>query len=104
MIGTLKGDYYVTATGSTPSSGTYPLIEFFTGDSYLETLSGNLYFFESSALDTAEQDSINGAALLTIIDGTGAYSGASGHLSLSGYFHSSTGTGEWRYVGEVCRP
>lgn len=104
MVGVLRGDYYVTATGSSPASSSYPSIEFFTGESRLETRRGNLYFFESSGLDTAEQDGINGAALLTIVDGDGFYSGATGHLSLSGYFHGSTGTGEWRYVGQVCRP
>ena len=59
---------------------------------------------EYAAVDFDEQLGPNGGVLVTITGGTGKWENASGHLALSGYFHTDQGTGEWDYQGEVCTP
>ena len=64
---------------------------------------GTLYFQEYAALDFSEQQGTNGAVLVHVIGGTGAWDGATGYITLSGYFHTES-TGQWDYQGEVCLP
>jgi hypothetical protein len=104
MIGSINGLYTVTVLGGDSAGTIVPSVYFFISTSVVETKKGDISFSETASLDTAEQDSVNGVALLTITEGTGDWQGASGHLLLSGYFHTSTGTGEWDYQGEVCLP
>jgi hypothetical protein len=103
MIGAIAGTYDVTVLTIFPA-GTVDNVVFATSGSVVHTKKGDITFSETSSLDFAENEGLNGVALLTITEGTGDWQGASGHLLLSGYFHGDTGTGEWDYQGEVCLP
>ena len=104
MIGSISGTYVVTVVDAFSAGTVVPSVIFATSDSSVETKKGTIFFSETSSLDIAEQDSVNGAALLTITGGDGEWQDASGHLSLSGFFHVDSGTGEWDYQGEICLP
>jgi hypothetical protein len=103
MIGSIEGDYEYTMGPGFDAGIPGLSIWFGTGTSILVTEEGSLFFAEASVMDTAEQVFSNIADLLTITGGTGKWLGASGHLILSGFFHTDTLTGEFDYQGEVCK-
>jgi hypothetical protein len=104
FLGTINGDYQVSLLSGGAVPGAPSGVEWATGTSQVTTSSGVLNFFEAANIDTSEQDYLNAAVLMTVTGGTGSYAGATGHLALSGYFHSSTGTGDWDYQGVICVP
>ena len=104
MIGSIAGTYNVTVLDTFSADTVVPSVIFGISDSVVETKKGNLYFSETSSLDLAENEGLNGVALLTITGGSEDWQGAGGHLLLSGFFHGDTGSGQWDYQGEVCVP
>jgi len=79
-------------------------VMFNSGSSLVEGKRGTITFKEYAALDSAEQERTNGAVLLVITGGTGQWESASGHIALSGYFHTIPSNGQWDYQGEICLP
>ena len=102
MTGSIEGDYeFVLGPGF--DAGIPGLsIWFGTGTSVVVTEEGSLSFAEAGPIDLAEQVYSNAAVLMTITGGTGIWQGASGHLILSGYWHTDSESGEFDYQGEVC--
>ena len=101
MVGGLQGKYEFTfgpIGGSDPNA----TVLFGTANARISTDRGELTWHESNAYDYARQDGYNNAILATVTDGTGAWSDASGHVILWGYFHNPGNTGELDYEGEVC--
>ena len=78
-------------------------IAFFTGELILDTNHGGLVFKDAGALDVAiAGDGGSFASMLTIIEGTGALTGATGRTRDEGIFIN--GCVDCRYRGEVCFP
>ncbi len=103
MIGTISGDYFIDpSSGATAPDDTGVL--FLWGTSHIDGEGGTIYFREYAALDLNEQQGLNGGVLVIVTGGTGQWENASGHLALSGYFHTAESTGVWDYQGEVCVP
>lgn len=103
MMGTITGDYWITSfDGRFDPDGT-PVV-FGWATSHVDGDRGTINFNEYSAIDFNEQVGTNGAVLLLITGGTGQWENASGHIVLSGYFHTDESTGVWDYQGEVCVP
>jgi hypothetical protein len=105
--GTLNGALSITATSLTPTphaaeSGTFYSAGNIVFDGRLGGDLGTLNIRESATLDGAGRADV--VALYTIIGGTGALSGASGSIRLSGWFDFDIGEAETRYEGEVCLP
>jgi hypothetical protein len=105
MIGTISGTYWYDID-SYQSWETGTEVIFNSGNSYVEGRKGTIYFQEFAALDFTENEGTNGAVLLVVRGGTGRWEDATGHITLSGYFHVDPppGEGEWKYQGEVCVP
>lgn len=99
LIGGLQGRYDFTLTGGT---GLPTGVILFTGESVITTKSGALHLTEAGALDGASPG--NFADLQTIVAGTGAFTGASGQIFLTGNFDLATGSGVSDYRGVVCIP
>jgi hypothetical protein len=111
VIGTISGDYWIdfsdpgnSGTTNAPFSPDGTDVFLTWAPSYVEGPRGTIFLMEYGALDFAEQAGPNGGVLVIVTGGTGQWEGASGHLALSGYFHTDEGTGVWDYQGEVCRP
>jgi hypothetical protein len=103
MIGTVTGDYWIESFGGAHNPEGEP-VTFVWISSRVDGSHGTLYFKEYGALDFAEQEGTNGAVLLLVTGGTGRWENASGHMTLSGFFHTDASTGEWDYQGEICVP
>jgi hypothetical protein len=109
MIGTLSGTYYLDwdnlwfAEPYPMYPGATPVFTMGV-PTWVETQRGDIRFDEYSLLDQDEQAGQNGVVLSIITGGTDDWEGASGLITLTGYFHASTGQGEWTYRGEICRP
>jgi hypothetical protein len=105
MTGSIAGAYRFgsfVVIGSDPEG---PERTFAAGTSTVTTSEGTLTLRETSSADTGDQTGdVNAAVLATVIGGTGAWSGAAGHLVYSGYFHSTTLSGEFAYTGTICTP
>jgi hypothetical protein len=105
MIGTIAGDYFIDTVfpfnSHDPDDSD---VLFIWLDSHVEGTRGAVFFREYSAVDLGEQLNTNGAVLSTIVRGTGQWENATGHIALSGFFHTDEGTGEWDYQGEICTP
>ena len=104
MIGTISGVYWYDGSTYHEWDPDESDVIFNSGDSLVEGQRGTLTFREYAALDMTEQGGPNGAVLLVITGGTGQWEGASGHIALSGYFHTDYFEGRWDYQGEVCLP
>jgi hypothetical protein len=105
MIGTITGDYFIDTEFPFPSyDPDDTAVLFMWVASHVEGPRGTIFFREYAALDLDEQVGTNGAVLLLVTGGTGQWEDASGHITLSGFFHTDESTGEWDYQGEVCRP
>jgi hypothetical protein len=104
MTGGITGSYTYTLRDSFPADKVRTNLIYITGTSVVETDGGTLSFFETSTQDTAEPGNLNGTVLMTIVGGTGKWTGAAGHIVLVGFFHQDTLTGAWSYVGKVCVP
>jgi hypothetical protein len=103
MIGTISGDYWIDSfVGSYDPDGTP--VAFVWVTSHVDGKGGTINFNEYAAIDYDEQDGPNGAVLLFVTGGTGRWENASGHITLSGFFHTDESTGKWDYQGEVCVP
>ena len=76
-------------------------ISFFTGQLILHTNHGGVVFKDAGAL-AIEGNVITFASVLTIIEGTGALTGATGRIRDEGIFIN--GCVDCRYRGEVCFP
>lgn len=103
MIGGISGKYYIDFPGFCETD-MVDSVSRNCNTSRVEGKNGTIYFKEYSVLDFTETLGTNGAVLMVIQGGTGAWEGASGHIVLSGYFHLSDYLGEWQYQGEVCTP
>jgi hypothetical protein len=79
-----------------------PTVVHFSGTTTISTKDGDLNVIDAGGFDTASPG--NFANLMSIVGGTGALTGASGHLFLSGNFDPATGSGASNYRGEVCLP
>jgi hypothetical protein len=76
-------------------------IAFFTGELVLQTNHGGIRFKDAGALDVAiAGDGGSFASVLTIVEGTGALTGATGRIRDEGIFIN--GCDDCRYRGEVC--
>ena len=104
MIGTVTGTYWYDGSTYDQWDPDGSDVIFNSGASTVEGKHGTIAFQEYAALDLAEQERTNGAVLLVVTGGTGKWDGASGHLTLSGYFHTDTFEGVWDYQGEICTP
>lgn len=102
IVGSIKGRYEFTFTGLFPDP-TQPTVGFSTGEVRIITNKGNLFWHESSATDLVNEDEFSTATLATLKGGTGEWEGVTGHVDLSGFFHTSTFTGEFDYRGVICR-
>jgi hypothetical protein len=102
MIGSIEGSYEFTLGPGFDAGIPGFSIWFVTGTSFVVTEGGTLSFVDASAMDLDEQVYSNAADLATITGGTGIWKGASGHLILSGYWHTDSESGEFDYQGEVC--
>jgi hypothetical protein len=79
LIGGLQGRLSLTATGLSPSGPTgLPTVSFFTGQSVIEAKDGSILV----GTDTGAIDFATGkvATLITWVDGTGKFAGASGQI------------------------
>ena len=101
MVGGINGDYVFKNHGSVGDDPTLP-VNFGYGDATIETNKGTLLWHEDSALDLVNEDAYSTVVLATVTAGTGAWAGAHGHVTMTGYFHASTMTGEFDYHGSVC--
>jgi hypothetical protein len=106
FIGTISGDYTIA---DIPYAGDCP--DEPAGDVTctvaFSTVSGSrgaIDLVEYGTLDFEEQEGTNGAVLMLVLGGTGQWEAASGHVVLSGYFHTDGSESNWRYQGEVCTP
>jgi len=104
MVGGITGRYTYTLRDSFPADTVRMNLVYITGTSVVEAKGGTLSFFETSTQDTAEPGNLNGTVLMTVVGGTGQWTGATGHVVLVGFFHQETLTGAWSYVGKVCVP
>jgi len=103
MTGTITGDYQIDSFDGQfdPDSGP---VTFSWLTSHVDSERGSINFSEYAALDFNEQQGQNGAVLLLVTGGTGDWANASGHITLSGFFHTSIPDGEWDYEGDICMP
>lgn len=109
MTGALAGTYYVDFENlwwfdKAPPPERETSVYTVGLPSWVETPRGTLFFDEYSLLDTAEQQGLNGVVLSLVTGGTGFWEGASGLLTLTGYYHADASEGEWSYRGEICLP
>lgn len=104
MTGSLRGDYTYAFIESHPADAALTDLLFLTGTSTVATRRGTLSFFEAAAQDTAEFGGVNATVLMTVTGGTGDWTGAGGHVVLTGFFNSENLTGNWVYRGEICTP
>jgi hypothetical protein len=101
MVGGINGTYRFTdgvVVGTDPEA----TVRFGSGNATIDTKMGVLRWHESSTLDYTNEDDYSTTVLATVKGGTGAWSGASGHVIMSGYFHLSTLTGQFDYSGTIC--
>lgn len=107
VIGGLQGtfrltiDQFIPAT-SVPDTG-QPKVQFFIGESVIsDKTSGDRLI----ATDTGALNLLTGqiATLLTFDSGTGAFTGATGHIVISGTADFATGINIGDFRGEVCTP
>lgn len=102
VIGGLQGRLRLTATGLIPSGPTgLPTVSFFTGQSLIEAKDGSVLV----GTDTGTIDFATGkvATLITWIDGTGKFAGASGQIRVMADVQPD-GTVVSDYRGELCIP
>lgn len=112
MIGSLAGGYFINWDGlwyaetfpANPENPAPPPIWVVGLPSWVETNRGSLQFEEYSARDTDVQVGQNGVVLMVVTGGTNYWEGATGLITMTGYWHDVDGQGEWDYRGEVCRP
>ena len=99
LWGGIQGSYEATITSFIPSAPTLPWVQFYIGESIIQTKHGG----SLSATDTGTFDTMNGylAALLTITGGTGDFDGASGYLYIFGKANLVTGIVEGDFKGEI---
>jgi len=106
FTGGLEGTFdFTPTTVDAPGNPDFPLtgIAFFTGELILQTNDGGLVFKDAGALDVAiAGDGGSFASMLTIIEGTGALTGATGRIRDEGIFIN--GCVDCRHRGEVCLP
>ena len=102
MNGGIQGTYNFTLTSLSPVDPAIPTVVHFSGLTTITTQDGDLNIIDAGGFDTASPG--NFANLMTIVGGTGALTGASGHLFLFGDFDPAMGTGASDYRGEVCIP
>lgn len=106
FTGRLRGTFdFTPTTVDTSGNPDFALtgIAFFTGELILQTNHGGLVFKDAGALDVAiAGDGGSFASVLTIIEGTGALTGATGRIRDEGIFIN--GCVDCRYRGEVCFP
>jgi hypothetical protein len=101
MIGAINGVYHFDPDQVFCYDEDFAPVRRVCAHTWVDANRGTLYFDEYSILDTAEQQGQNGAVLMVLTGGTNYWEGASGHITLSGYWHEN-GQGEWAYTGEVC--
>jgi hypothetical protein len=101
LRGTLRGNSDFTGTSSLPTVDTAATsVVLLTGDNVIHTRRGDLFTKDAIVLATAGDGDF--AEVDTILGGTGALAGATGHLSAIGTF--AAGVGDGTYVGELCVP
>jgi hypothetical protein len=103
FVGTIEGDYDVWGPGIVEPCP-YPDVSCTIAYSTVTGNRSSVTFTEYGVLDFAEQVATNGAVLMMVQGGTGRWDGATGHVVLSGYFHTDTFESNWDYQGEVCTP
>lgn len=103
MIGTITGDYWIESIGGPSHPEKTPAV-FTIASSRVDGERGPIRFSEYWAIDFTESVGINGALILLVTGDPGQWKYATGHIALSGYFHTDKNTGVWDYQGEVCVP
>jgi len=103
FVGTIAGDYDVWGPGIVEPCP-YPDVSCTTVYSTVTGNRGSINFAEYGVVDFGEQVGTNGAVLMMVQGGTGRWEGATGHVVLSGYFHTVGSVSNWDYQGEVCTP
>ena len=103
IFGTLKGDLSLTTTQFIPTrDATIPSVMFYVGQSVIRTKHGDtLVGTDAGALDLTDGTA---ASLITWIEGTGRFAGASGHIRVAPNLDRVTNTVFSLYWGEVCTP
>ena len=104
FTGGFAGTFDFTATTFDPSANPDFAVTgagFFTGRLVLHTKRGVLIFKDAGAI-AADGDVVTFASVLTIIEGTGALTGATGRIRDEGIFIN--GCVDCRYRGDVCSP
>ena len=103
VTGRLNGTFDFTATSfdliANPDAALTG-IAYFTGELILRTSHGDLFFRDAGALNAIAGGDGSFASVLTIIEGTGVYSGATGRIRDEGIFIN--GCVDCQYRGEVC--
>lgn len=107
--GELEGDldaaYAFVFTRAAPvSQGTVVPISAFTGASLITLEDGTIFGADFGILRAQKPPFADFTTHLRITGGTGAYEGASGHLTIQGAASFLTGEGSGTYVGVVCVP
>jgi hypothetical protein len=108
FIGPISGEYVISSVevfGECPFGEPFGPQAWCTGAySTVIGVNGSIDFIEYGVVDFSEQVGTNGAVLMMVNGGTGQWEGASGHVVLSGYFHTDTNASNWRYQGDICTP
>ena len=100
--GDIKGNNEFTGTSFTPA-GDVPLVFVLTGDNLIHTEEGDLMSKDAIVLNGDPDGQGDFAELDTVIDGAGAWAGATGQITAVGNFNPASG-GEGEYSGEICLP
>lgn len=106
FVGTIQGDYVISEVWVSDSDDECPYPGAWCTIAYSTVTGerGSINFAEYGVLDFAEQVGTNGAALMMVQGGSGRWEQATGHVVLSGYFHTDASESNWDYQGEVCTP
>jgi len=101
--GALRGDYFSPFTSIVPTADTPTTnVVLFTADTTLHarlsTLSGDIMFKEGGAFHVAGDGEFS--ELFSVVNGTGAFNGASGQIYGNGV--AVNGAGNGAYFGKIC--
>lgn len=104
LYGGLNGQYALTVQQMFPTGDPeIPTVFFYTGKSHITLRFGDLIGTDAGSLNL---DPASGkfTALITLTEGSGRYTGATGHLIVKGTTDMTTGLTAGDYEGEYCTP
>lgn len=99
LTGGIQGTDHFTLLSLSATHPSTPSVSHFVGESRIETRTGNIDTIVTGAFDTTTGKFSD---LLTIVDGTGEWTDATGQIHLFGTFDLESGTGQSHYRGEIC--